>query len=193
MGAHRVGTPLTGSLRFLRVTVVTVTVVVLAAAAHLLGGAPVPSSALFAGMAIVLPSVHVMSRRRLSGRTLFLLLLAGQVVLHHVFCSVGVHHGVEPSILAPEMAVPHLAVTGLTAVLLARGEHVLWALWSWLRRTVAVRVPRVSPCSPVISVRPRPRRGSFRELLLLSTTVLRRGPPGFISTHAGRVRMTRTA
>lgn len=177
VGAHRVGTPLTGSLRFLRVTVVTVTVVVLAAAAHLVGGAPVPPSALFAGAALVLPSVHVVSRRRLSGRALLLLLLAGQVVLHHVFSSAGSHHGVEPSILAPEMAGAHLAVTGVTAVLLARGEHLLWAVWSWFWRTVVVPARPPSPSTPVLTVRPRRRPRVFGGLLLLLTPVFRRGPP----------------
>ncbi|WP_232285287.1 hypothetical protein [Saccharomonospora xinjiangensis] len=185
MGARLSGTPVAGVLRLVRVTAVTATVVVLSAIAHLVGGAPVDASTLVAGSLIVLPSVFVVSRRRLSFRTLSLLLLSGQVVLHHVFTAAGRHHEAEAiSLWSPGMAGAHLVATGITAMWLTRGERLLWAVWSWLSRAVAAAIRLPSPAGPASPPRPRGQRRGSRARRGLVSAASRRGPPWIVSFRA---------
>lgn len=74
------------------------------------------------------------------------------------------------------MFLAHLMATVLTGAVLAYGEHLLWSLWTWLRRVISVPVPVVRVPLAVQGIpswlptaNPVPR--------LVNRNIPRRGPP----------------
>lgn len=186
--------------RFLRAAAVTTAMFSLAAGAHVLGGGVLPDPALAAGiLALTLVPVMALTGVKVSAPAMVGLLGSSQLVLHAAFTALSVPahfrpvhaghvHGTAEVILAAPvlaqshaaaapslpMALAHAAATLATALLLARGEEVLWALAAWLRplttlpAAVAIHpLPRI----PVPVAVPVPSR--WRNLRLPAL----RGPP----------------
>jgi hypothetical protein len=74
------------------------------------------------------------------------------------------------------MLAAHLLATLLTGAVLAYGEHLLWSLWTWLRRVIGVPTPAIrvplavqAMVSWLPTANPVPR--------LVDRSLRRRGPP----------------
>lgn len=147
--------PTTGAHRLVRVAALGGTSLVLACAAHMVGGGHLPSAGVLivAGILIGLVAVTATTRRCRTG-VLLGLLAVQQIILHLVFeasaaaagcgvmSEVAGHHATMSAHAAPAcmmtsaadtmsmpgwaMWVGHLVATLLTALLLARGEAWLW-------------------------------------------------------------------
>ncbi|GII52326.1 hypothetical protein Pth03_07150 [Planotetraspora thailandica] len=183
-------------LRLARSVFFTVVCVLLAAAAHRLGGGVLPSlKTVLAAGAVVLAFTIALAGRERSAPTISVLLAVAQLFLHELFdrvtpavatsssfLSAHGHSGLGPDL---GMLIAHLTATLITGWWLARGESALWAL---LRRAGArvtgslrvllslIRGDLGAPAAPLswrfpATVSPlRPRRG-------LRHAVTRRGPP----------------
>ena len=160
--------------RIPRAGVLSVTVLGLAAAAHLSAGGHLPAAPVMAALtAVVTVSAVLLAGRKMTFPVLAGYLAAGQVVLHLVFSALPgaggatpgpVHHlrgvvtaapgpvdGAIPhehlsADASPAMLCLHLVATLATALMLARGEAALWALAAWLRPFV--ELPEPSGLSP---------------------------------------------
>ncbi|MFC5994816.1 hypothetical protein ACFQE5_11400 [Pseudonocardia hispaniensis] len=168
------GSPGTGVLRLVRAAAVTATLVGFAAAAHVLGGAPVPGPTLAVGSALVLVIVSALAGQRLSGPALVALLAVGQFALHHVFTLGAADHAMDRG-GSPAMLAAHVLATLVSAGVLLRGERAVWAMWSWLCRLL----PTVAALWLPVPARPHRRwtRRAPRPRLVLLLTAARRGPP----------------
>lgn len=174
--------------------------VLLASAAHVLGGGVLPAPAIMAGLAAVsmLP-VLLLARARLAAPVIVTVLVLGQLALHEAFCRLssaagfipvaGGHphfaqvHGPAPVMAMSGAAHPapgllmlilHAVATVATGLVLAKGEEALWCLAAWLRPLVRLlMVPTMCPLpsrSPVRVLRVPSRWRNLRLLCL-------RGPP----------------
>lgn len=170
--------------------------VLLAAAAHTLGGGGAPSP-LFCAVATVLatPGAVLLAGARMSGARTFAAVAASQLVFHVAFAvtgdlgrwtpSSGHVHGaaLELAAGAPAGAVPagmllaHAAAALVTAGAVCRGERVIARVWGGVRARLrrlriplpaAPRpVPLLVPSSSVVVRRPR----------AAAQPLTRRGPP----------------
>ena len=204
-------TPDRGTWRLARGAAVASTVVGLAAGAHLLAGGVLPGPWLLLALtALVLCSSLLLAARRMSAPVLLAVLGAGQFGLHHAFCwfgvrTVAVHppehhldavpgsssllldaaHATTTASADAAMTAVHVVATVAAALVLARGEALLWRLWTWwqpvravvvavLRLPVLPRVPHppavVVPRPAFVVARRVPRRGPPRVPALASTT-----------------------
>lgn len=146
-------------LRLVRPLLVTGTVWLLAAGAHVLGGGVLPAAETSTALiALVLVAVMVVLGRRLSMGRIAATVGIGQVLLHqalsllsHEAPCVTSQHGslhqaapagacltgaTEPLMNAdPGLAMPvaHILATAITAALLHRAEAALWQLFAWFR------------------------------------------------------------
>ena len=183
-----------GVLRATRAALVTLLVVGLAASAHALGGGAAPGLITSGVLALLVgPVAWWCTRRRMTSLRLVVLLGGAQAAVHVALATMApaagtataAHvHGSLPAGLAagggavahashadPSMLLAHLAGTVLTALLLARGEDVLW-------RVVVLLLPHtVTPVSPP----PRPLTCSAPVLPVLTGRAPRplggRAPP----------------
>jgi hypothetical protein len=156
----------------LRSALVSLTVVSLAAGAHVIAGGQLPAPGiLLAFLALTGLASTAATRLKLNTPAMAGLLGAGQLVLHEAFtvfsgpaagsggtfphhAGAGVPFSVpiaahtqlhEPdSALSLLMLVGHALATLACAVLLARGEDALWALAAWLRPLVQLPAPAAS-------------------------------------------------
>ncbi|MGY4544025.1 hypothetical protein ACVWY0_003968 [Arthrobacter sp. UYNi723] len=188
--------------RLLRTAAVAVSVLSMAAAAHVFGGGRLPPvSVLAACAALVVLGVVLLTRWKLRTPVLFGVLAAGQVLLHAAFSFLSetapldaasalhrhfavtdaapVHagggaHTHLPWDLEPPMLTAHIIATLVTAAVLAKGEAALWALEAWLRPFPGVTVAPVLPVAVVPA--PLPRRTPVRRRPVLRAH-RRRGPP----------------
>ncbi|MET8987130.1 MFS transporter [Nonomuraea wenchangensis] len=163
--------------RLLRTTAFAVVCCGLSAFAHLLGGGRV--TALMAVAALMVSFVAAMpaTGRERGGTAVFLLLAGVQVGLHLLFSFAppvlpvlsGVPGGHAHSGLVPGvgMLVSHGLATVMTALWLARGEAVLWALLRHLGVRVIVLLPLAhrTPYWTVVvrTVEPAPLRSAVLE------------------------------
>lgn len=170
-------------LRLPRAGAVALTVLTLAAGAHVAAGGQLPALPILTAVAAVVGLSAVI----LAGRKMTAPLLAGylgtsQLVLHLAFSrlanpgtsgpAVQPHHGFTTPTWGPAetpapyehlaadagstMTLLHLAATLLTAILLARGEAALWALAAWLKPLHGI--PETGTIPPRFRVQPaRPR------------------------------------
>lgn len=147
-------------LRLPRAGAAALTVLTLAAGAHVAAGGQLPPlPVLTAVTAIICLSAVILARRRMTAPLLAGYLSGSQLVLHLAFSllanpgtsgpAVQHHHGFTTAPWTPAgtpaphehlaadagstMGLLHLAATLLTAILLARGEAALWALAAWLK------------------------------------------------------------
>jgi hypothetical protein len=186
-----------GALRALRALVFLAATLSLTAAGHVVGGGSVSVAALVGLVVVAWPVALLGSRRRRDVRHLFPALVAGQLAGHAILqflsgpattgngCSTQLaHHGThvvecgEPlaaamtgTAHAPVMTGAHLLAALALAVVMAKGEAMLWRIVD----LVAPTVPRVAPLGVAVPrgtffIPPRPRR--VRVL-----TVPGRGPP----------------
>lgn len=160
-----------GRLRALRSLLVGLTVAVIAATSHAVGGgahtvwlAVVPATG---AVAVV---TWVLAGRRLGAATLLGLLSVAQVGVHLLSAHLEGHaisHGLP-------MLTAHLLAAVVSAVLLGRGELLLWWLHAWLRPRLLPSAPHVptTAAPPFVGdVAPRPAPA------LLVGGLGRRGPP----------------
>lgn len=189
--------------RLLRTAAIALSVMSLAAGAHLLGGGRLPHSPVLAACtALVILAVMILTRWKLRAPVLGVVLTGGQVLLHALFSALSppaetpslpnvgghLHPGPGAVVLAPAgqdihlhlpwdlppaMLTAHLAATLATAVLLARGEAALWALAAWLRPVLFL-----SPVTFVhLTAAPVPARRQVVPRRALPRAHPRRGPP----------------
>ncbi|GAA1729698.1 hypothetical protein [Aeromicrobium alkaliterrae] len=160
-----------GSLRAVRATAAGLTVSVVAVASHVIGGGAHTSwlAVVPATIAVTLVT-GALGGRRLGSATLVGLLSLAQVAVHalsHYLHGQAVWHDLT-------MVGAHVVGVAVTALLLARGERLLWRLHAWLRPRVLgslPSLPHVPRRRPVVVVVDRART----PLLVGSCT--RRGPP----------------
>lgn len=187
-------------LRLPRAAAITVAMLSLSAGAHLLAGGTLPAPLIMAGLTVLtLLPVMLISRARIAGPVMAVMLGLSQLVLHEAFvrfsaasafspAPVGHVHDLAalaqvPAVLAGGasaadpgtlMLVLHAVATALTALMLAKGEAALWALSAWLRPLVRLLVAALVPASPTLEpffIAFLPRR--WRSLRLPAL----RGPP----------------
>ncbi|NAZ88508.1 hypothetical protein [Kineococcus indalonis] len=186
-----------GAVRLVRAGAVALTVVALASAAHVAGGAQLPPPLLLAALAALTAcGAFTLTGRRLSVPALLAVLAGGQGALHAGLRALaadtvavpahGHHQGWVPLVAEAAghagggsplpMLLAHAVATTAAALVLARGERAVWSLWAWLQplRVVVLavlRVPVLRPVAPVpVTVRVRPRS-------VVARRVARRGPP----------------
>lgn len=160
-----------GRLRALRSLAVGVAVALIASGSHVVGGGAHTSwLAIVPAAAAVGLVAWLLAGRRLGVGTLLGLLSLAQLGVHLLSAHLEAHaisHGLP-------MLVAHLAAAAVTAVLLWRGELLLWWLHAWLR-------PRLLPAVPVVPVpavaRVIDHAPHFPSLLFLVGGLGRRGPP----------------
>lgn len=149
----------------LRSGVISLVVVLLAAAAHIVGGGELPTApVLLALVALTGLAATLATRFKLNLFTMAGLLGAGQLALHEAFTALspitantqGTNHHLGTESLSPGldiaathshqlgtalgtmMFVGHVLATVATAVVLAKGEDALWQLAAWLRPLLAL-------------------------------------------------------
>jgi hypothetical protein len=208
------GAPVTGALRLLRAASFAASVLILALTAHVVGGAAAPSPMVIAAIAmLMLPVASLLAGRRRGLPALAGGLLAGQVVLHHVFMAFAASPvcRVLPGPTAPAtggaylhdharmtqaafsscasvapapshdggtslwMVLAHGVAIAALAVLLTRGEQVLWLVADRLIPRLPAPVVLVRPCITRLAILAR-RVVAPRPPLLAGGTG-RRGPP----------------
>lgn len=146
-------------LHLLRAALTTLVVLGLASAAHTMGGGSAPTPLAVAVLGIMIaPAVWWVSSRELTPGRMAAVLGASQVLVHGALvamapgqgsaAAVHVHGGSalptldQPMVMAhltPSMLAMHAVATGVTAVVLARGERALW--WVLSRLLPEVRAP----------------------------------------------------
>ncbi|MGW2143478.1 MFS transporter [Nonomuraea bangladeshensis] len=160
--------------RLLRTTAFAVVCCGLSAFAHLLGGGRVTALMAVAALAVSFVAAMPATGRERGGPAVFLLLAGVQVALHLLFSFAppglpGVPGGHAHSGLVPGvgMLVSHGLATLMTALWLARGEAVLWALLRHLGVRVIVLLPGThrTPYWTVVvrAVEPAPLRSAVLE------------------------------
>ncbi|WP_229053851.1 hypothetical protein [Aeromicrobium sp. Leaf350] len=160
-----------GGLRALRAGLTGLTVSAVAVTSHVVGGGTHTSwlAVVPATVAVTLVAA-VLGGRRLGPATLVGLLSGAQVGVHalsHYLHGQAVWHDLS-------MVGAHLVGVAVTALLLARGERLLWRLHAWLRPRRLGTVPTLPVTVrslPVAIVVPRDLSP------LLDGAVCRRGPP----------------
>ncbi|GAA6524698.1 hypothetical protein [Intrasporangium sp. DVR] len=191
--------PGTGAVRALRALVFLAIATALSLAGHVLGGGSASLVGVGALVVLTWPLALLGSRRQRGVRHLFPVLVAGQLAGHVVLAYLGsaltntspaagcttvhAHHG--PPLLdcgqaaaatsghgaTPTMTVAHLGAALVLAVVLARGEALLW-------RVVDLAVPVLPRLRPLVI---RPLRAAFvvhRGLRGIDVAVVPgRGPP----------------
>ncbi|QSZ51442.1 MULTISPECIES: hypothetical protein [unclassified Arthrobacter] len=164
--------------RIPRAAAVAVTVLALAATAHLLAGGELPAFPVMTALtAVIALSAIMLTGRKMTVPLLAVYLGASQAALHLAFSALagagtprpglshhlgmaagpGSGHGVVPhehlsSDASPGMLGLHVAAILATALLMARGESALWALAAWLRPLLGLLKPsklRACPSLPV--------------------------------------------
>lgn len=160
-----------GRLRLTRAGAVGLVVAGAASASHVAGGGAHTSwlAVTLACVAVTVVAATIGSRR-IGTPTLLVLLVAAQVGVHAL---TGYLHGLSPW-HDPTMLLAHLVGVGASAVLLARGEALVWRLHAWLRpRRVGTLVPAPAVALRVPAAVDTPRAPS----LFLVGALTRRGPP----------------
>lgn len=185
-----------GLVRGLRAAVVSTLVVLLAVTAHATGGGHTSPVATVLLLLVIAPVSWIAVGRRLHARTLMALLGGAQLLVHVAMVALtasspgggvarqghGAHSaglvlgGSMPmpghAAMRPQMLLAHLAITVVTALLLAHGERLLWQVVSRLMPVVArVHVP--AACGTPLPAAPGPRLHA--RLVVLTTPT--RGPP----------------
>lgn len=192
--------PTRGAVRVARAAALGVTVLTIAAAAHVLAGGALPSLLVLALLGIPVSAVAVVLTGRRCGPVLLVGALAvAQVLLHQalmVLAAAQVTGGLSGQMAAHStssmdpamgtvamasaggwsaaMTATHMVASVVTALLLARGEQALWQLLARLLPTMR-RIPRFFACGPrqapvLLSV------PVLRPSLVSAGSVLR-GPP----------------
>lgn len=163
--------PSRGGLRLVRAAAVGLVVAGVASASHVLGGGS-HTSWLATSLAVLAVSgvTLMIGARRIGAATLLILLSVAQIGIHAL---TGYLHG-HAAWHDPAMLLAHLAGVGASAVLLARGEALLWRLHAWLSPSLVGRpspAPVVTRPVALATVVPR----ACTPLLIGSLS--RRGPP----------------
>lgn len=189
-------------LRLPRAGVLALTVLTLAAAAHLGAGGQLPALPILMALAAVVGlSAVLLAGLKMTAPLLAVYLGGSQLALHLGFAALSTtaapgagtaHHRFSPSATDPlilesaathqhlmadagtPMTSAHIIATLATALLLARGEAALWALAAWVRSLNGPIVPVTIP--PVFCQPPasgRPVHPGGR----VPVQVLVRGPP----------------
>lgn len=165
-------TPLRGSARLCRVTLVGTWTMLMAMLGHRVGGGE------WAPLAVAIPvamaaagAAWVLTGRRLSGTAVALVIGAAQVAVHLMTCYLHGHYMVPSA----AMLGGHLAAAVATGCLLARADGLWWALLAPI-----LRVWRIT----AVPIGVRPVRRVLNTLvpttpLVLAHAVVRRGPPVF--------------
>ncbi|UKA56623.1 hypothetical protein LFT45_22350 (plasmid) [Arthrobacter sp. FW305-BF8] len=194
-----------GGLRLFRSLLVTGTVFVLAAGAHVLGGGSLPTADIsLALLALVLAGVMSLAGRQLSLAKIAAVLAGGQILLHEALnvlsgassCQAAAssdsfaHHAVQAaslpcqsppsSLLIHEsagyaMSLAHLFATAVTAVVLGKAEAALWQLAAWLRPLARFLAPTPVPTCRPVPCGPAPAPARPRWRNLRGDGI--RGPP----------------
>ncbi|GLX99071.1 MFS transporter [Herbidospora sp. NBRC 101105] len=176
--------------RVVRAAVFATVSVVLSVGAHAWAGGSTTATAVLVALTLSFLVGVALAGRERSARVIFPALAGCQAVLHLLFSyahtvepmALGHHH---PTTLLPSlsMLLTHAWAAGLTALWLARGEALLWAL---LRRLgvrlllllrVAVEPAHPQPATPADRV-DIPASAPLRH------EISRRGPPGSVSLLA---------
>lgn len=163
--------PSRGGLRLARAAAVGLVVAGVASAAHVVGGGAHSSwLAVVLACLAVTGVTAVIGSRRIGTRTLLALLVAAQLGVHAL---TGYLHGHGPW-HEPTMVLAHVVGVGASALLLARGEALLWRLHAWLTPSLVGRPSG----APVVARRVAPATVVPRDLSpVLTGSLSRRGPP----------------
>lgn len=168
--------------------------VALGVGAHAVGGGSVSALAVLVALFVAFLPAHALARRERTLAVILPALVASQAALHLLFSfahtlepvtddsamsGVHVHSGLVPGL---GMLIMHGWAVALTAVWLARGEALLWAL---LRRlAIRLRIAFAAFPAPAYGavVVPVIEHRVVARSVLLGHSVGRRGPPGTVRT-----------
>ncbi|TKK85176.1 MFS transporter [Herbidospora galbida] len=176
--------------RVVRAAVFATVSVVLSVGAHAWAGGSTTAPAVLVALTLSFLAGVALAGRERSARVIFPALAGCQAVLHLMFSYA---HSVEPMMaghhhattLLPSlsMLLTHAWAAGLTALWLARGEAVLWALLRRLEvRLLLLLRMAVEPAHPQVAV--PADRVVIPASALLRHEISRRGPPGIVSLLA---------
>lgn len=197
-------------LRLPRAGAVALTVLTLAAGAHVAAGGQLPALPILVAVAAVVGlSAVILAGQKMTAPRLAGYLGTSQLVLHLAFSRLAdggtsgpdgqPHHGFTTAAswapaqspgpyehLAADagstMTLLHLAATLLTAVFLARGETALWALAAWLKPLHVI--PGTGPIPPRLRVLPAQSRTVPVKAAVPGQVGVRGPPPRFCNRQA---------
>ena len=192
-----------GGVRLARAATFASVAVALSATAHVTGGGGPPGvGVLVLGLGAVLAVAVLVTGHRIGRLTMLGLLAGSQVALHTMFgalgsapagspCLSGDHHAAhaaacEPGAMAGHtaaggtpMLLAHALATVALALLLARGEQILWTLAAALGLTLPARP---TPPAPTRRTTPAPA-DPVRPRVALRHVPFLRGPPQVALSH----------
>lgn len=159
-------------LRLVRAAAVVLCVVGVSLVGHVAAGGDVPGMLTLTGTATaVAVYAGALTRNRLSLGELIVAIGAGQVLLHMAFMTSGGDHAGGLAMLTG-----HVIATVVLALVLARGEAAVWALWCWLRPRLSV--PRAESGTPVDHAECLAATAAARvQITWVGTSMSWRGPP----------------
>lgn len=196
--------------RALRAVVLGLAALLLGAVAHVTGGGLLPPVPVLAGLVAACGlTAWVFVDRQVGTRTVVLLAVAGQALVHNALTVTAGHagdhgggsHGVPALLVAighdlvhhtlgePVMLVAHLAAATVAGLWLAAGERALGQLLVLLGRLVAGLPGLAAFLLPgLVSAVPAPKAGPARRTpdavrpvtVLLARDLARRGPPALL-------------
>jgi hypothetical protein len=151
-------TPTRGAVRVARAVAFGVSVLTIAAGAHVAAGGLLPSVTILALLAVPVTVVAVALTGRRCGPVLLVGSMAAAQVLLHQTLMAGQMSAASASAMdchaiahtdgwSVTMTAAHVVATLVTALLLARGEQALWQLVSRLLPTLPC-IPRLLACGP---------------------------------------------
>lgn len=161
--------PAEGSLRLVRSAVAGLVCMVTAALGHVAGGGVIPTSTALAAFGGATLIAWLLSSHRLTG---------GQLVGLLVLCQVGVHLGSATSSMSMSapMVATHVLATAASAILLMRGEALVWQVTERLGLRAVPMLAAVLtaplPLHAVVVLRTR-----VLTKILLAHSRIERGPP----------------
>ncbi|KRC63826.1 hypothetical protein ASE12_03025 [Aeromicrobium sp. Root236] len=164
--------PAAGPVRLVRSTAAALACVAAAAAGHLTAGGTIGTAAVLTTFAGATAIAWLLSARRITPGQLLGLLVLCQVWVH-LGCSTGEMH------MSASMVAAHALATGVSALVLARGEAFVWQLAERLGLRVTpnglrvAAIPSWRPLAPVVATR------SLHDVRLAHSRA-ERGPPSGI-------------
>lgn len=182
--------PNAGAVRLARAFVVAGLTVALSVAAHVVSCRDLPNIGLVGiGLASIAWLVWSWADVELSGRTLGIAVVGGQIGLHLAYAlgsathpATGTAHtmGSNPLAMSPGAAIAHLVAAGSTALLLRRTEQWVWRVLSKVAEVVACLLgtgPRAASLRRTSTAMVAPSQELIRTGLQRAHSMSHRGPP----------------
>lgn len=158
--------------------------VVLTLAGHTAGRGTIDPLGLAAVAALATGLAATTSRRRLTWTRTWLLLLAGQALMHMVLTFTSNHAHATAATSARDMVLGHVLASVLAAAVLVRADALIRCWAAYLAAVIGAAVPSLvhswAPSGPIPDSAPH----STPALIRIRHRVVRRGPPALVTSAA---------